>query len=172
VLAGLGIPGAPVGPTIDVVGQALSPAGRALCGGDCGPLLATSLQETTAALGPGWETSPWGALHQAVFAHPLLGRLPVIGGWATWRIPQPGDDSTIFRGSPRSPGWESVHGPGYRGVYDLADLDRSLFAATPGQSGNPFSADASSMMRRWRDGEPVRLGPRPQTIRGSVELLP
>ena len=172
MLASLGIPGAPVGPSIDVVGQALAPTGKALCGGDCGPLLATSLQETTQSLGPGWQTTQWGAVHQAVFAHPLLGRLPLIGGWATWRIPQPGDDSTLFRGSPRPPGWQSVHGPGYRGVYDLADLDRSLFAATPGQSGNPFSADAASMLRRWRDGEPVRLGPRPQTVRGSIELRP
>ena len=61
---------------------------------------------------------------------------------------------------------------GYRGVYDLADLDASLFGLAPGQSGNPLSANASSLMRRWRDGEPVRLGPVPARIADTIGLEP
>ena len=175
--AGLGIADAPVGPTIDLAGQALSRggqalAGHALCGGGCAKLLADSLGETLAALGPNWERRRWGDAHQAVFAHPLLGRLLVIGRLARWAIAQPGDDSTLFRGSPRRPGWESVHGPAYRGVYDLADLDRSLFAIAPGQSGNPFSADAASTLQRWRDGRPIRLGKQPAEISATIALQP
>jgi penicillin amidase len=170
VMETLGLQDEPVGPIIDVVGQALSPGGQALCGGDCALLLTRSLAETTQSLG---GTSPsWGAVHHTAFAHPLLGRLPVIGGLFNWQIPQPGDDSTVFRGTPSAPGWDSVHGPGYRGVYDLADLDRSLFAIAPGQSGNPFSADAASTMRRWRDGVPILLGKRPSVASGKIELTP
>ena len=33
----------------------------------------------------------------------------------------------------------STHAAGYRGLYDLADLDRSRFVARTGQSGNPLS---------------------------------
>ena len=171
LLVSLSIPDAPVGPAIDVVGQALSQGGAALCGGDCAPLLAGSLAEATTALGD-WQQTPWGGPHQVAFAHPLLGRLPLIGRWFTWRLAQPGDDSTIFRGSPSPPGWESVHGPGYRGVYDLADLDRSLFAIAPGQSGNPFSADAASTLQRWRDGTGLVLGPTPKTLGGTIRLHP
>ena len=53
--------------------------------------------------------------------------------------------------------WKSVHGASYRGVYDLADLDRSLFIVTPGQSGNPLSRHARDFLTRWRDGAMVLL---------------
>ena len=167
MMEGLGLKNAPVGPAMDVVGQALSPGGAALCGGDCAPLLARSLAETTPGLG-----GQWGTVHRTAFAHPLLGRLPVIGALFTWSMPQPGDDSTIFRGSPRTPGWESVHGPGFRGAYDLSDLDRSLFGIAPGQSGHPFSRDAAATLQRWHDGTPIRLGPQPDGAHGNIALMP
>jgi penicillin amidase len=172
ILSQTGIGDTTVGPGIDIIGQALSPDGAALCGGDCTALLETTLAEATAELGPEPDKQRWGEAHQAVFAHPLLGRMPVIGPLATWRIPQPGDDSTIFRGIPRKPGWDSVHGPAFRGVYDLANLDASLFGLAPGQSGNPLLATASSLMRRWRDGVPVRLGPRPDRVADTIGLEP
>ncbi len=172
LLADLGIPDAPVGPTIDVVGQALARGGAVLCNGDCTPLLARSLTETAAALPPGWERQEWGSVHQAVFPHPLLGNLPLVGGVATWSIPQPGDDGTVFRGAMRAPGYASLHGPAYRGVYDLADLDASLFSLAPGETGNPFSPDAAITLQRWRDGVPIRLGAAPETVAGTIELHP
>ena len=69
----------------------LSPEGAALCGGDCGALLAITLHQTTAELA-GKAGANWGSVHQAVFAHPMLGPIPLLGALATWRIPQPGDD--------------------------------------------------------------------------------
>ncbi len=57
-----------------------------------------------------------------------------------------------------NPAMQSVHGASYRGVYDLADLDRSLFMITPGQSGNPFSSHARDFVLRWRDGATITLG--------------
>ncbi len=170
MLTGLGIPDAATGPTIDLVGQALSPSGAALCRDDCKTLLSQSLAETLDTLGPDWEQARWGEQHEALFSHPLLGRMPLIGALFTWRIPQPGDDGTLFRGSPRALDWESVHGPGYRGVYDLADLDRSLFMVAPGQSGNPWSRDAASLLQRWRDGQSVPLGRAPDAVADRMEL--
>ncbi|MDT7951468.1 MAG: penicillin acylase family protein [Acetobacteraceae bacterium] len=172
VLASLDIPDAPVGPPVELAGEALARGGTALCGGDCGPLLTQSLSETAAALPAGWEQIEWGTRHQAVFSHPLLGNLPLVGADFTWSIPQPGDDSTVFRGGMRLSGYSSVHGPAFRGVYDLADLDESLFGLAPGESGNPFSTHAASTLRRWRDGVPIRLGPAPETVDRTIELLP
>ncbi len=90
-------------------------------------------------------------MHVAVFADPVLAPL-------TRRIAQPGDDTTIFRGGSRPGTLDAVHGPGYRGVYDLADLDRSRFIIAPGQSGNPLSRHAGDMLVRWRDGGSVTIG--------------
>ena len=67
---------------------------------------------------------------------------------------------------------EAVHGASYRGVYDLADLDRSLFVVTPGQSGNPVSRHARDFLARWRDGAMVLLGPKPVAVSATIRLEP
>jgi len=156
----------------DVVAYALDPA-RA---GDVGPLLtqtlAGALIEVSARQGPDPAAWRWGDEHVAVFAHPLMARLPWVGARFRWEIPQPGDDTTLFRGGSRAPGFISVHGAGFRGVYDLADLDRSRFAMTPGQSGHPFRSLAGSLMQRWRDGTTLSLGPRAGGASETVELTP
>ena len=175
VLERAGVPAGAAGARFDLVARALSPAGVAWCGGDCGPLLSRSLQAAvagiTAAQGPSPGAWLWGDVHQAIFSHPLLGALPVLGRLTTSYIAQPGDDTTVYRGGMRGDGWASVHGAGYRGVYDLQDLDRSLFALTPGQSGHPFRRVATSLMTRWRDGTSILLDPHP-AVADSIGLIP
>ena len=171
-----GVPPGVAGLPSDLVAYALTPAGAWWCGGECGPQLAASLKAAVADLaaqhGPAPEGWRWGAVHQAVFAHPLLGQIPVLRALATWRIEQPGDDTTVYRGGTRADGWASIHGAGYRGVYDLADLDRSLFAITPGQSGHPLRRTAASLMRSWRDGTSLHLGPQQHHVNITLHLLP
>jgi len=183
VLARNAVPAGTALPRDEFTAWLLSHAGTAgqaaWCGGDCTPLLAAALDEATAALSALYGDDPsrwrWGEAHQAVFANPILSRLPVAGPWFTARVEQPGDNETLFRGG-MAPGrggvsFDSVHGPGYRGVYDLADPDRSLFLAVPGQSGNPLSAHAGDMLGRWLQGAGIRLGP-DVTAMQIVELTP
>ncbi len=103
--------------------------------------------------------------------HPILRNIPVLGPLATITIPSPGDDNTLDRGGTNA-AFQSVHGGSFRGVYDLADLDRSLFIVTPGQSGNPFSRHARDFVLRWRDGATITLGPAAASITGTVRLTP
>ena len=143
-------------PWADMAAWLLGEHGAAWCGGDCGPMLDQALDAVlpglAARLGPDPSTWRWGDVHIATFTDPVLPPL-------TQRIAQPGDDTTIFRGGSRPGSFEAVHGPGYRGVYDLADLDRSLFIVTPGQSGYPLSRHLHDLMQRWRDGASVTIGP-------------
>jgi penicillin amidase len=154
---------------------ALAPGGT-LCGRDCTSLLATTLAETVADLADRFGSDPslwsWGLAHQAVFAHPLLRALPVIGAWSTARIAAPGDDSTIDRGAFVPDTFDAVHGASYRGVYDLADLDRSRFIVAPGQSGHIISALARNFLQRWRDGRTIMLGPAADRVDTRINLLP
>ena len=176
VLNGANVPLGVAATRSDLVARALSPAGASLCDGDCGPLLAKSLQDAvariTTAQGPSASEWLWGSVHHAIFSHPLLGMLPVVGPLTTLQIAQPGDDTTVYRGGMRGDGWASVHGAGFRGVYDLQDLDRSVFALAPGQSGHPFRDAAGSLLERWRDGTSIRLGPRADSVADSIGLTP
>ena len=163
-----GIPPALAGAESDVIARALGPDRATWCGPACNDLLATTLAAAAADFD---STMRWGDVHRAEFAHPLLGRLPLIGSFASWHVDQPGDDSTLFRGAMAGPGWTSVHGPAFRGVYDLADLDRSVFALAPGQSGNPFRRNSRDLMQRWAYGTSLRLGPAGKTAI-TLELHP
>ncbi len=170
------VPAGSANPMLEFVAFVLSPEGAHWCGGDCKPVLAEALTGSMADLAARFGADPatwrWGSVHRAVFAHPLLGSLPVLGGLTTAEIDSPGDDSTVDRGSPRPPTFTSVHGASFRGVYDLADLDRSLFIVAPGQSGNPFSRRARNFLTRWRDGDTITLGPQPAAILATIRLTP
>ena len=164
------------GPLLEFVGYVLSPAGAHWCGGDCTSMLQASLADAVGDLTRRYGNDPtqwrWGEAHPAIFAHPMLRPLPILGKLATLSIPSPGDDSTIDRGGPAYKQFQSVHGAEYRGVYDLADLDRSLFMMAPGQSGNLLSRHARDFLTRWRDGATITLGPAPDATTATIRLTP
>jgi penicillin G amidase len=176
VLRKAGISLADGGPIPDFVAFVLAPAGAHWCGGDCNAPLAEALKTAAEELSARFGSDPaawrWGTAHQAVFAHPVLRAIPVLGALTTLTIPSPGDDTTVDRGGPRFSDFSSVHGASYRGVYDLADLDRSLFIVTPGQSGNPLGRLSRNFMTRWRDGATITIGPQPAGIAATVHLTP
>jgi penicillin amidase len=165
LLQRLGVPPearAAAAPWPDLAERALSSGGAVLCPGDCDQLLSESLRASTDALAQRYGADPgawrWGRAHQAVFAHPLLRAVPILGWLVAGRIAAPGDETTIDRGGFWPGGFADVHGPSFRGVYDLADLERSRFVMAPGQSGNPFSPLARNFLRRWRDGATITIG--------------
>jgi penicillin amidase len=162
-------------PVSDFVTFVLSPGGEHWCGGDCTPMLRDSLVAAVKELSVRFGDDPaawrWGDAHRAIFAHPILRGIPLLGSFTTISLPSPGDDDTLDRGGTNAL-FQSVHGAAYRGVYDLADLDRSLFMITPGQSGNPFSAHARDFAIRWRDGATITLGPAAASSSGTVRLTP
>jgi penicillin amidase len=165
-----------VAPWSQLVRHALSPAGAHWCGGDCKPLLGQSLAEAVADLSDRFGPDPakwrWGAAHQAVFAHPVLRLLPQLGELTEGRIEVSGADDTIAAAGVAQGSLEAIHGPEFRGVYDLSNLDASLFMMAPGQSGNPFSRLGRAFIHRWRDGATVTLGPQAADIAARIVLTP
>jgi penicillin amidase len=100
----------------------------------------------------------WGEAHVARFVNPLLSALPVVGGLYTVSEPVGGDGSTIlamhFYGSGD---YSSDFGPGFRAVYDLADLNRSRFMLAPGQSGHILSPHYRDLAPLWARGEGIEI---------------
>ncbi len=160
----------------DFVHAALGASEATLCGPDCDALLASTYQATMTELAARFGPDPaqwhWGDAHVAVFAHPILGRLPLLGPLTTARIAQDGGDSTLGRGATRLGTMESIHGAGFRGVYDLSDLDRSRFMIAPGESGDVASPLARNFVRTWRDGGTILLTREAADIAARIRLSP
>lgn len=149
--------------------------GRETCADTVAAALETALSGLTAKFGPDMPKWRWGAAHRALFVNRVLGRLPLLGPLADPRIETDGDDDTPNRGTymatdPAAP-FTHVHGAGMRAIYDFADLDRSVFTLTPGESGNVFSGHYGDTLRGWRDGVYFRLGPAPEGPAGALETL-
>ena len=125
-----------------------------------------------ARVGPDPAVWRWGAAHQAVFADPLLRAIPWLGRFATLRIPDPGSATTIDAGATALGHFSAVHGPEFRAVYDLADLDDSGFMMAPGQSGNLLSRFAGNFLHAWRDGRTITIGPNAERVSATVRLVP
>ena len=51
----------------------------------------------------------------------------------------------------------NVHGAGYRGVYDFADPDSSVFVTSTGQSGHFLSRHYDDLGELWRRGEYIPM---------------
>jgi penicillin amidase len=125
--------------------------------------LITALKSLADTYGADLKNWKWGDAHFAKFDHLVLGRIPVIGKFFNVRLPSDGGPYTVNRGNTRirDPGhpFASVHGAGYRGVYDLADPGKSRYIIAPGQSGNWFSPHYKDLAKRWRDGGFVTISP-------------
>jgi len=99
----------------------------------------------------------WGDAHQATHDHSVLGEVPVLRYFVNIRQSTSGGDNTLMRGRTKggsgTDAFLNVHGAGYRGVYDFADPDSSLFVISTGQSGHLFSRHYDDLGALWRRGE-------------------
>ena len=121
----------------------------------------------------------WGDAHQANHNHPVLGDAPVLNWFVNIQQSTSGGDNTLQRGktSGEDPTpFHNVHAAGYRGVYDFADPDSSVFVTATGQSGHPLSRYYDNLGELWRRGEYIPMSLDPALARaaalGVTRLLP
>jgi len=98
----------------------------------------------------------WGDVHQATHEHPVLGKTPIIKWFVNIEQSTSGGDNTLQRGKTIGTGanpYLNVHAGAYRGVYDFADPDSSVFIISTGQSGHPLSRFYDNLGTLWRRGE-------------------
>lgn len=111
--------------------------------------------------GTALESLRWGDAHQATHDHQVLGEVPVLRHFVNIRQSTSGGDNTLLRGRTRGGDgpdpFENVHGAGYRGVYDFADPDSSVFVISTGQSGHFLSRHYDDMAQLWRRGEYIPM---------------
>ena len=141
----------------------------------CTDIARIALDETLLRLseryGPQIETWRWGDAHQATHDHPVMGSVPLLRYFVNLRQSTSGGDSTLMRGLTKGTDPEpflNVHGAGYRGVYDFADPDSSVFIVSTGQSGHPLSRHYDDLGVLWRRGEYIPMSLDPELARAAA----
>jgi penicillin amidase len=120
----------------------------------------------------GWR---WGAAHPAAGDHRPLAFAPYIGPYFSVAPESAGDTFSVNVGHyfirDEARPFASRHAPALRAIYDLADLDRSLFMQSTGQSGNVLSPWYANFAGRWARVEYVTIPARRESIAVAHRLV-
>jgi penicillin amidase len=137
----------------------------------CGAVLAGALNKALNGLqsGYGGDRSKWrwGTAHRAFSEHRPFGGVAMLAPYFNVEVPSAGGAYTLNRGKAEfgsEPPFANRHAGAFRAIYDLADLDRSLFIQSTGQSGNPLSPFYQSFARRWAEGEYIEIATQREAI--------
>jgi penicillin amidase len=129
--------------------------------------------------GDNFDSLRWGDAHQATHDHQVLGEIPLLSWIVNIRQSTSGGDNTLQRGLTKGTDpnpFHNVHGAGYRGVYDFADPDSSVFVISTGQSGHMLSRHYDDLAQLWRRGEYIPMSLDVELARaaslGTTRLLP
>lgn len=128
----------------------------------CELLAATALTQAAGALRGQYGDDParwrWGDAHYADHDHLIFGDTP-LARLFNLRAPNGGDAFTVnaARYAVEDEGAAQTSGPGYRALFDLADLERSRFMHGTGQSGNVFSRHYRDFLERWTNVEYLEI---------------
>jgi penicillin amidase len=98
----------------------------------------------------GWR---WGDAHTAASDHRPFGFFPVVKSLFNISPRTPGDAHSVnvghFHIRDEARPFANKHSGSLRVIFDLADLDRSRYMQSTGQSGNVFSPWYSNLAERW-----------------------
>ncbi|WND02478.1 penicillin acylase family protein [Temperatibacter marinus] len=125
------------------------------------------------AHGEDWNSWRWGDAHILTQTHRPFGEVKAIAEYFQLTSEQAGSTFTI---NVAGNSWrekslnKSSFGASYRGIFDLANMDDSLFITTTGQSGNPLSKHFGDMLPLWSAGNYIKI-PTAQVIPIGSDVL-
>ncbi len=147
---------------------------------DCRKALARALDEGLALVvkrdGADMSRWRWGAEHVALLRHKVYGHVPLLDRISDLSVPSSGSFYTLDRGG----GWETAdepfartQGAGFRGLYDLADPEKSRFMIATGESGHILSSHYRDFLPLWSAGKSITLTGSEEDLRraGAQELV-
>ena len=148
---------------------------------DCRKALGQALDEGLALLvkrdGADMSQWRWGAEHVSLLRHQVYSHAPLLDWVSDLSVPSSGGFYTLDRGGgfeePREKPFARTHGAGYRGLYDLADPEKSRFMVATGESGHIFSPHYRDLVPLWNDVKSVTLSGSEEDLRksGARELI-
>jgi penicillin amidase len=138
------------------------------CADQASEAFTRALDRLSKAQGKDIANWQWGKAHMAISSHRPLGQSPFLAKWLDVVEPSPGDPFTVNVGTywlneTHEP-FASRHAPSMRAIYDLSDLQNSLFIYQTGQSGVIGSEHYKDMSHEWASGHyrPLQMTPNSQ----------
>lgn len=133
-----------------------------------------ALEQLSTQFGNNPKNWVWGNAHIAVSEHRPLSKVPFLGNLFNLTQPFPGDSFSINVGNLEllradNP-FETKQAPSLRTVYDLSDLEQSLFIYQSGQSGWVQSKLYRNMSALWARNEYLPLQMKPQKVGRQLDL--
>jgi penicillin amidase len=133
-----------------------------------------ALEQLSAQFGNNPKNWVWGNAHIAVSEHRPLSKVPFLGSLFNLTQPFPGDSFSINVGRlellrAENP-FETKQAPSLRTLYDLSDLEQSLFIYQTGQSGWVQNKLYRNMSALWARNEYLPLQMKPQKIGRQLDL--
>jgi penicillin G amidase len=133
----------------------------------CAEILSASLdmalEDLSKRYGDNMNAWKWGAAHQARSEHRPFSKVGALAPLFDIRVPTPGDTYTVNVGrfslrDEKEP-FANRHAASLRAIYDLANLENSVFMHSTGQSGNVLSPDYRNLAGRWSEVKylPMRM---------------
>jgi penicillin amidase len=116
----------------------------------------------------------WGNAHIAVSEHRPFSKVPFLGSLFNLSQPFPGDSFTVNVGRlellKSDNAFETKQAASLRTLYDLSDLEKSLFIYQTGQSGWVQSKLYRNMSAQWAKNEYLPLQMKPEKVSRQLEL--
>ena len=140
--------------------------GPASCAEQSSQALTRALDRLSKDQGADPSAWRWGKAHVAISSHRPFGKSPVLARLFDVTEPSGGDPFTVNVGSywlnEKTSPFASRHAPSLRVVYDLSDLEGSVFIYQTGQSGVWGSRRYSDMAQAWAQGQyrPLQMKPK------------
>ncbi|MFC4640527.1 penicillin acylase family protein [Deinococcus hohokamensis] len=124
--------------------------------GSCAALLTRSLDaalgDLQERLGPDLDSWTYGRLHRVASNHRAFGKVQALAWLFNHSAPTPGGTNTVNVARPEPGTFAQTHGPSYRQVIDLSDMNRSVYVGSLGQDGHPLGRHASDQQSLWIAG--------------------
>jgi penicillin G amidase len=122
----------------------------------------------------------WGDAHFALSEHRPFGKQALLAKWFDITVPTGGDTYSINVGrhninNEQQP-FANRHAASLRAIYDLADLNRSRYIHSTGQSGNRLSPHYADFANLWSSSETLVMTTNrsdiEKDIKGRLSLTP
>ena len=145
----------------------------------CEEVLALSLDAALADLGKRYGSDQarwrWGEAHLARHEHRPFGRQPLLARLFDINVPSPGDTFTVNVGrnnlNDDAQPFANRHAASLRAIYDLSDLEKSLYIHSGGQSGNILSDHYKAFSEAWAKNEYIPMRAERKTLDAEPHQL-